>query len=463
MPAEILAGTVFNVLDYGAVADYNEFTQAGTANDSAFAAARNAAAAVKGVVLIPPGKYKLTGTLELGETVYNAPLTWQGVSTPGYGQQSILFYTGSGTALKVMHSGTVLRGVSLLAVNNGATGVDMGVANGNCVFDQVIVTRFTSEAFKCHTSVWGRWYDCLIQGGGTSSVGIRSTIYFNACVVDGCRFVGPGTESWEPIHLTNTAGASNGSVIQNCDFGGGAPGSPARYAITLGSGCNGISVINNRHESNGLGFLRQASGAAGLWVSGNELAGSDSVKAPVLVSIEGADAEIGHNALTNATTGIYVASGADRVVVHPQHVGPGVTTPVQNASSGAVTVLSHASQGLEFSNGMVLGGPDRFLGARRVGGQVERLAGIGNIEVVYLGALDAIARTVVRAGGADHLTLEPGKLGLFGAAPATRPGYAVSGSAAPRRVLNSSTGTAVEVREALATLISDLKSYGLLG
>jgi hypothetical protein len=465
MPSEILAGTVFNVLDYGAVADYDENTKTGTANDSAFVAARNAAAALtaKGVVLVPAGKYKLMGTLALGGTG-DAGLTWQGVSTPGYGQQSAIFYTGSGTALQVTNSGTVLRNLALVADAGGTTGVDLEIMN-HCIFDQVAVSRFSSEAFKCRGSYWTRWYDCLIQGAGSSSVGIRSTVYFNGCVVDGCRFVAPEEQSWEAIHLTNNiSGAeSNGSVIQNCDFGGGGPGSPAKYAIVLGSGCGQISVINNRHESDGLGFLRQAPGAGGLWVSGNQMAGATSIKAGVLVSIEGTDAAIGINTASHATTAISVASGANRVLVHPQYLRLDVTTGVQNASTGSVTVLSHASPGLEFSSDVVLGGPDRFLRARRAGGQVERLAGVGSGDVVYLGALDAITRTVVRAGGADHLTLETNKLGMFGAAPATRPAYTVSGLGTPLRTLNAGTSSTSDVRAVLAALISDLKSYGLLG
>jgi hypothetical protein len=499
-------GAVFNVRAYGASGNYDPNGGAPRPDDTvAFENARNAAAAVGGVVYIPAGSYRITRTVKLGERpkVGGDPnetgLTWIGDAGLRYGAQTLIYVedTQAREALRVQAPGTTVRGIVLLNFGDSQSTIGIDVRDHwACLFERVTVQGFREAQFRCGAtqaergSFWTRWHNCTIQTTSQPAVmagqqpvptegarGIHSTGNFNNCVVDSCIFVSGDRQYWEAIVLENTEpqeSTSTGSVIQNCDFGGGvATGS--RHAIVLGDRCQGFSVINNRHESFGLRFLRQATGAQGLWISGNQLGGGDPqdpTKEPynpydgpaeMMIRIEGADVEIGPNHLSYATYGIYLETTAQRVMVHPQHIGSGVTIPVQNTSPGAITVLRHGSPGWDVDADVILGRPDRFLRARRVNGQVERLAGIGSGDVVYLGALDAIARTVLRAGGADHLTLEPGKLGVFGAAPAPRPQYTISGSASPRRTLNSGTGTLQEVREVLATLVNDLKSYGLLG
>ncbi|HYW10624.1 MAG TPA: hypothetical protein VE871_01675 [Longimicrobium sp.] len=509
-----IGGAVFNVKAYGASGEYdpnadpdlNSSLPPGTPaqpdDTGAFEQARDDAVAVGGIVFVPAGSYRISRLLELGGTGESG-LTWQGAASLRYGAQSLVFVTDSEAraALRVTAPSTTIRGIAVLNRGSSTIGVDVR-DHFNCVFERVLVQGFSQSQFRCGATVagrgsfWGRWRDCTIQTSPQpaesepqnlpapteGAYGIHSTGNFNNCVIDSCIFIAGDLQYWEAIRVENTetpTPTSTGSVIQNCDFGGGVD-TGSRHAIVLEDGCQGFSVINNRHESYGLRFLRQADGAQGLWLSGNQLAGGvpqtdpppedvltrynpEVGPAEMLVRIEGADVEIGHNHLSNATYGIYVETGAQRVLVHPQAVGGSVTTPVQNASTGTVTVLQHGSAGWSVDADVILARPDRFLRGRRAGGQVERLVGIGSGDVVYLGAMDAITRTVVRAGGADHLTLETNKLGLFGVAPATRQAYTVSGSALPLRSLNSSTATAQQVREVLATLISDLKSYGLLG
>lgn len=495
-------GAVFNVKAYGAAGNFKPGIN--LPNDTpAFEAALSDALAAGGVVLVPAGTYRITGTLGLGARtpppmpepgyVNESGVTWVGDAGLRYGNQTLIYadLATPGPAFLVQAPGTTVRGISLANYlgSQATIGIDVR-GHWACEFDTVAVQGFPQCQFRCGApnpqvvpargSFFGRWRNCTIQGVGRPASatgamdggrGIYSTGNFNNCIIDGCFFGAGDRQYWEPILIENTEEAgvtSTGSVIQNCDFGGGVRAG-SRHSITLGAGCQGFSVINNRLESFGQRFLRHVAGAQGLWVSGNQLTGGDpphsefDKPAEMMIRVEGSDVEVGPNHIAQADAGVYLETTSNRVVVHPQHIGAGVTTPVFNASTGSVTVLSHASPGLEFSSDVVLGAPDRFLRGRRAGGAVERLAGIGSGDVVYLGALDAITRTVVRAGGADHLTLEPGKLGVFGTAPATRPTYTISGSAAARRALNSSTGTAAEVRETLATLISDLKAYGLLG
>jgi hypothetical protein len=63
----LINGAVINVLDYGAIGDYNEVTGTGTDNTIAFQAAINAANALpkNGVVYIPTGWYKITTALQV--------------------------------------------------------------------------------------------------------------------------------------------------------------------------------------------------------------------------------------------------------------------------------------------------------------------------------------------------------------------------------------------------------------
>lgn len=80
----LINGAVINVLDYGAVGDYNEGSGTGTDNTAAFQAAIDAANALpkNGAVYIPTGWYKITAAL-------NVPY---GVSIYGDGATASLIY-----------------------------------------------------------------------------------------------------------------------------------------------------------------------------------------------------------------------------------------------------------------------------------------------------------------------------------------------------------------------------------
>jgi len=90
----MISGSVVNVLDFGAVGDYNRDTDTGTDSTSAIQAAisyaqNQPAGTGKNIVYFPEGSYKVTGTLSIGN-----------VSLEGVGSYaSVINYTGSGSLI----------------------------------------------------------------------------------------------------------------------------------------------------------------------------------------------------------------------------------------------------------------------------------------------------------------------------------------------------------------------------
>lgn len=109
----MISGAVVNVLDFGAVGDYNRTSGAGTDSTAAILAAlsyaqNQPAGTGRGIVYFPEGNYKVTSTLSIAN-----------VSLMGAGAQaSILNYTGSAALIYCAGGGNFIENLGLYGSNS---------------------------------------------------------------------------------------------------------------------------------------------------------------------------------------------------------------------------------------------------------------------------------------------------------------------------------------------------------
>jgi hypothetical protein len=341
-----LGGAVHNVKAYGAQAN-------GTDDTPEIQAAINAAnTAGGGIVFFPRGRYRIDGTLSVPTDV-----SLQGINTFRYSVGSVLEYRGSGTAINIAGDRVAIRGIRVekYASTSGVIGIDTQGCK-DLDFELVEVSGFLQKAFDADNSFRVIWRRCNIQGAATSgSIGIFSSVNFNANLVQSCGFIAVQGTAWHPIDINrNSSGVSSGSVISDNDFGGGlaTDGSSGLdfFAIDLGAGCQAFHVHGNRVETVGMGFLRQINTAQGLTIVGNSIGGSDTASVARGIDIYGAGVEIGLNTWFQTTVAIYLNSTATRVTVAPQEVTNQVGTVLQNNSRNDLALRTYNDRTDAYTN-----------------------------------------------------------------------------------------------------------------
>lgn len=194
---------VINVKDYGAVADWNGMT--GSDNLAAFTSAL-AAAPSGGGVYVPPGRYHLSGTLNITRPVWltgsvggiagdegSSPFATQ-LHFPA-GVTGIHVYKG---AQLLAPDGTAIANLDLLS-SSTVTGTDVGVlcTDGRVELDRITVSRFGSHGFhlKAGTEV----------GGGNVNLSTLSSCRAYGNRGDGFRFEGGDCNAVLAVKLDATA------------------------------------------------------------------------------------------------------------------------------------------------------------------------------------------------------------------------------------------------------------------
>lgn len=203
-------GYFFNVMDYGA-------TGLGTADDTtAIQAAINAAIAVGGgVVLLPAGKYLVSGSLTLDSSITTAHVTLQGAG-PGpiqdgtvyQGGTTILIPTSSANdALVVSYSDSVtIKSLSIVSTSPRSSGRGIYLNGGtNVVIEDVFLKN---QAIGIH--VYGGYGHRIDRGWWTippNGIGLwidgNSTVGSNDTYINGISCNG----GWAAFRIQNTGGA----------------------------------------------------------------------------------------------------------------------------------------------------------------------------------------------------------------------------------------------------------------
>jgi hypothetical protein len=338
-------GHVHNVMAYGALANGTDDT---LKIQEAIDEAEDAGG---GIVFFPRGTYRIDGTLTVPTDV-----TLQGINTFRYSVGSVLEYRGSGTAISIAGDRVAIRGIRVAKNDqtSGVTGIDTNEKK-DLDFELVEVSGF-QKGFDADNSFRVIWRRCNIQGAATSgSIGIFSSVNFNANLVQSCGFIAVEGTAWHPIDINrNSSGTSSGSVICDNDFGGGlaTDGSSGLdfFAIDLGAGCQAFHVTGNRVETSGMGFLRQIHTAQGLTIVGNSIGGSDTASVARGIDIYGAGVEIGLNTWSQTTVAIQLNSTATRVTVAPQEVTNQVGTVLQNDSRNDLALRTYNDRTDAFAN-----------------------------------------------------------------------------------------------------------------
>jgi hypothetical protein len=250
-------------------------------------------AAGGGVLVIPPCavNYTFDQNLEFGDT----PILVEGLSGLRYDETSWLRYTGAGTAITLGSTNTRFKGIRLTTLT-GEVGIDTNEQIA-LDFEHCEITGFGTAQLLGTNSWWVDVRRCTIQGAAADgSVGILSSGNLNAWTIERNVFICTSTYNWSALDV-NISGSgvasSTGSTVEKNDFAHGVAG--ARYAIQIRGGGYGISIVKNRVENEGLGFIRQYDNSFGLNIDRNQVAGADSAHIAVGMLIEGGDVELGPN------------------------------------------------------------------------------------------------------------------------------------------------------------------------
>lgn len=163
----MITGAVINVLDYGAVGDYNEGTGTGTDNTVAFQAAIDAAAALpkNGAVYIPTGWYKITTALDVP----------YGVSIYGDGATASLIYADDCDGLNFVTYGYALGSMFYedfgITSAGGSNRVAVVTLPNASTMDGLYFSRMRIYGFNAAFSFASNW-NCTIQNCVITEVNI---------------------------------------------------------------------------------------------------------------------------------------------------------------------------------------------------------------------------------------------------------------------------------------------------
>lgn len=438
--------TVYDVTSFGAQGD-------GTADDSnAIQAAVDAAnSRGGGTIVFPAGTFRITRAL----TIYSM-IVFRGAGaratvikkSSGGGQYPILKSPGydppSGEPPPI-HSFS-LQNISLDGNRAGGT-----LGNGIQVYAHGF-TLFNVSISACA----GRGIWCEFHGDPANNLpgeAMLVNLHVHECTEGGIYWNGPIDSKWVQVitYLCGPPGIENGSTTK---------------AIHLGPRSNGVRILNSHTWG-----LNHAYG----WYIECEGVG--------LVSCMGEGAEVaqvmmsGH--LGQIIGGQYFALRADRQTIgiqigHPDLPAPAsvfVQTTVINCDLGALkfandngagryllSVYQTAGKAVVVAPGRLMRQSNRFdiqLSGGAMYGDLDPLKPVTFQE-------DVLTRRGIEVHGDVRTGSETSKLGFFGTPPQPRsPAWSV-GNLPDSRNLNAAADLA-QVRAVLATLLRDLRRYGLLG
>ena len=167
------APAFLNVADYGAVGDYDVAPQAPTDNLPKFEAALLALPDRGGILLVPPGNFYFSGTLNLNKQV---TVTGAGVGavSANYTATMLTFKAGqTGITVRSTADYALVENLGVCSLSNG----DGGVGNGVEVFghavtlSRLLVCRFGNHGVSLDTTTAHNINNCIIQGVSSRSNG----------------------------------------------------------------------------------------------------------------------------------------------------------------------------------------------------------------------------------------------------------------------------------------------------
>ncbi|WP_336163390.1 phage tail protein [Acinetobacter ursingii] len=173
---------IFNIIDFGAVGDYDENSKTGTDNDSAFKAAIAAAKKVKGNVLVPAGNFFTSGTYNLTVNGFQ-----DGIKIIGVGKQASKIYTNTKETAFTSWSGGSGNpsniGVKSLALISLTKHVGKALhINGTCLtnFDDLFIKDYEVGIYFTNDTNNSQWllFTEFLTAEKTMIRGCKSAIKF---------------------------------------------------------------------------------------------------------------------------------------------------------------------------------------------------------------------------------------------------------------------------------------------
>jgi hypothetical protein len=276
---------------------------------AAIQAAINALPASGGDVLFPPGKYKVTSTLTIGNGSAGNVSTVQGIRLLGSGVPCpvVLYWNGFQTtpATEIIWAGGAAAvisingplhgwGVQSLHINGSGTatyGIEVISAKFGCVSDVIVENCVTVQIASTTVATWAGCdlTDSLKNSWRNIIVGVPATANAGGILLTG----EPGnTSDTDTNHFDNllvafSADANThwGIHLRNCD----------------------TNYFNNVHMSGGgsntYGFVLDYTGSAGAWPGGCQISGVDCGMSPWLNVGGPAVGQWGPNLLTGLSQG----------------------------------------------------------------------------------------------------------------------------------------------------------------
>jgi len=213
----MVTGAPVNVLDFGAVGD-------GVANDTIAIQAAIDSISDDGVLVVPPGTYKITSTLTLGQSGKGARLV-------GIGKPTIKFYGLSASTDCVVLNGAAMRQIELrnIIVDCNTTGRDGVVlqASDTPFITNVVIKNSVRDGFAIYCStnqfVENGTFQVITQTSGRHGVRMEvagsTGAFINECIwiqleIRGVSAITPGANA---IRMQSSASGS-GSKISNHYF-----------------------------------------------------------------------------------------------------------------------------------------------------------------------------------------------------------------------------------------------------
>lgn len=296
----MIDGAVANILDYGAVADYNENVPgSGTDNSAAIQAAINAVAARstynKGAVFIPAGAYKILTALTVP---YGVSIFGEG------GTASVLFaencngmdFTSYGYA-----AGSMFFQDFGLTATAGSNYAAVTTVTNASTMDGLIFSRVRLYGWD-QGFIWQSNWECTID----------SCVFYN---VNRCVWLSGSNGQTISIRITNN----------RMTYGTGGAGAADKYAIDMNNTSQfteSVHIVGNKI----FGYQRNinAAQATYLTIIDNDLSGSDKVIAFVTAN---GTYSICNNYIevTSTGTGVYGAPNgsqvpAQRAIISGNHI-----------------------------------------------------------------------------------------------------------------------------------------------